>query len=181
MRAVVVGTGTVGSAVKKVLEEHGHQVVTVGRKSRDFQADTTNPASLRALFARIGPFGAVANAAGEVFPGPFEQLTDEQWAKSIAGKGMGQINLVRAALPHIAGSFTLISGVLTEEFTLGGTIGTTINHLVEGFVKTAVAELPRGVRINCISPHGARRIHGVSEVLSRLPSGSGRGSIRLAN
>jgi hypothetical protein len=32
-----------------------------------------------------------------------------------------------------------------------GTIGTTVNHLVEGFVKAA-AELPRGVRINCISP-----------------------------
>jgi NAD(P)-dependent dehydrogenase (short-subunit alcohol dehydrogenase family) len=34
----------------------------------------------------------------------------------------------------------------------GGTIGTTINHLVEGFVKAAAVELPRGVRINCISP-----------------------------
>jgi|SRR5580658_9851093 hypothetical protein len=42
---------------------------------------------------------------------------------------MGQINLVRAALPHIAdkGSFTLISGVLTDEYMHGGTIGTTIN------------------------------------------------------
>ena len=34
----------------------------------------------------------------------------------------------------------------------GGTIGTTINHMVEGFVKAAAVELPRGVRINCISP-----------------------------
>ena len=34
----------------------------------------------------------------------------------------------------------------------GGTIGTTINHLVEGFVKASAVELPRGVRINCISP-----------------------------
>src|SRR5580704_4279252 len=34
----------------------------------------------------------------------------------------------------------------------GGTIGTTINHLVEGFVKGAAVELPRGLRINCISP-----------------------------
>jgi NAD(P)-dependent dehydrogenase (short-subunit alcohol dehydrogenase family) len=33
-----------------------------------------------------------------------------------------------------------------------GTIGTTINHMVEGFVKAAAVELPRGVRINCISP-----------------------------
>jgi len=67
---------------------------------------------------------------------------------------MGQINLVRAALPHIAdkGSFTLISGVLNDEYMHGGTIGTTINHRVEGFREGRCVELPRGVRINCISP-----------------------------
>ena len=154
MRAIVVGTGTIGSAVRKLLEKHGHDIVSVGRKSGDFQADISDIEALRTLFARIGPFEAVANAAGDVFPGPFEELTDEQWSRSIAGKGMGQINLVRAALPHIAdrGSFTLISGVLTDEFVHGGTIGTTINHIVEGFVKAAAVELPRGVRINCVSP-----------------------------
>ena len=67
---------------------------------------------------------------------------------------MGQINLVRAALPHIAdrGSFTLVSGVLTDEITQASSIGTTVNHMVEGFVKAAATEMPRGVRINCISP-----------------------------
>jgi NAD(P)-dependent dehydrogenase (short-subunit alcohol dehydrogenase family) len=30
--------------------------------------------------------------------------------------------------------------------------GTTINQMVEGFVKAAAVELPRGIRINCISP-----------------------------
>jgi NAD(P)-dependent dehydrogenase (short-subunit alcohol dehydrogenase family) len=154
MKVIVVGTGTIGSGVGKMVKEHGHEVVSVGRKSGDFQADISDLTSLRKLFANIGPFEAVANAAGDVFPGPFEELTDEQWAKSIASKGMGQINIVRAALPHIAdkGSFTLVSGVLTDEFTHGGTVGTTINHMVEGFVKAAAVELPRGVRINCISP-----------------------------
>jgi NAD(P)-dependent dehydrogenase (short-subunit alcohol dehydrogenase family) len=96
----------------------------------------------------------VACAAGDVFPAPLEQTTNEQWANSIKAKGMGQINLVRAALPFIAdkGSFTLISGVLTDEYTTGGVIGTVINHIVEGFVKAAAVELPRGLRINCISP-----------------------------
>ena len=27
-----------------------------------------------------------------------------------------------------------------------------MNHLVEGFVKASAVELPRGIRINCISP-----------------------------
>ncbi|WP_242181741.1 short chain dehydrogenase [Saccharopolyspora soli] len=154
MRAVVIGNGTIGAAVQKTLVEHGHEVVAVGRTSGEFQADISDIESMRNLFARIGSFDAVANAAGDVFPSPLEQTTDEQWANSIAAKGMGQINVVRAALPHVAdsGSFTLVSGVLTDEFTHAATIGTAVNHLVEGFVKAAATELPRGVRINCVSP-----------------------------
>jgi NAD(P)-dependent dehydrogenase (short-subunit alcohol dehydrogenase family) len=68
---------------------------------------------------------------------------------------MGQINTVRTPLPYINanGSITLVSGVLTDEPILGGTIGTLINGGVEGFVKAASNELPRGIRINCISPN----------------------------
>jgi NAD(P)-dependent dehydrogenase (short-subunit alcohol dehydrogenase family) len=128
MKVVVIGSGgTIGSAVKKALEEKGHEVVSVGRKSGDYQADIADPESLKALFSHIGSFDAVANAAGDVFPGPLEQTTDAQWANSIGSKGMRQINLVRAALTFTAdkGSFTLVSGVLTDEFTYGGAIGTT--------------------------------------------------------
>ncbi|MFI5614326.1 short chain dehydrogenase [Amycolatopsis sp. NPDC051903] len=154
MKAVVIGTGTIGAAVAETVAAHGHEVVTVGRKSGQFQADLADLASLRRLFARLGSFDAVACAAGEVFPAPFEQATDEQWADSLASKGLGQVNVVRAALPHVTdgGSFTLVSGVLTDEVTPAATIGATVNHLVEGFVKAAATELPRGVRINCVSP-----------------------------
>jgi len=154
MKAIVIGSGTIGTAVRKALEEKGHDVVSVGRTSGDYHADISDPESLKAFFRRIGSFDAVANAAGDVSFAALEQTTDEQWASSIKSKGMGQINLVRAALPFIAdrGSFTLVSGVLTEEYIHGGTIGTAINHLVEGFVKGAAVELPRGLRINCISP-----------------------------
>jgi NAD(P)-dependent dehydrogenase (short-subunit alcohol dehydrogenase family) len=154
MRVIVIGTGTIGTAVKKALEEKGHEVVPVSRNSGEFRADISDSESLKALFRKVGHFDAVACAAGDVFPAPLEQTTDEQWANSIKSKGMGQIDLVRAALPFIAdkGSFTLVSGVLTDEYTAGGVIGTVINHIVEGFTKAAAVELPRGVRINCISP-----------------------------
>ncbi|MBK3576347.1 short chain dehydrogenase [Streptomyces sp. MBT65] len=157
MKVIVVGTGTIGTAVRGTLVAHGHEVLSVGRTSGDLQADITDMGSLRALFAEAaeaGGFDAVASAAGDVFPAPLEQSTDQQWADSVAAKGMGQINLVRAALPHIAdrGSFTLVSGVLTDEFTQAATIGATVNHMVEGFVKASATELPRGLRINCVSP-----------------------------
>jgi nucleoside-diphosphate-sugar epimerase len=101
MKAIFTGSGAIGSAVRKALEEKGHEVVSVGRKSGDYHADISDPESLKALFSRIGSFDAVANAAGDVSFGALEESTDEQWANSIKFKGMGQINLVRAAFPSL--------------------------------------------------------------------------------
>jgi nucleoside-diphosphate-sugar epimerase len=95
MKAIVIGSGPTGTAVRKALEDKGHEVLSVGRKSGDYQADISDLVSLKTLFGRIGQFDAVANAAGDVFPGPLKQTTDEQWANSIKSKGMDQINLVR--------------------------------------------------------------------------------------
>src|ERR1700730_10827869 len=155
MKIILFGaSGTIGTTVAQALQEKGHQVIGVSRKSGEFQADIRDIESLKALYKKIGTFDAVACAAGDVFPAPLEQATDEQWANSFQSKAMGQINVVRAALPIIAdkGSFTLVSGVLSDEVTFACTIGTTINHTVEGFVKGAATELPRGLRINCVSP-----------------------------
>jgi NAD(P)-dependent dehydrogenase (short-subunit alcohol dehydrogenase family) len=155
MRIILFGIGTIGAAVKATLQASGHEVRTVSRApGADLLADLTDATSLRALFEQAGPFDAVACAAGDVFPAPLDQATDEQWAKSFASKAMGQINLVRAALPFIAdrGSFTLISGIVPEEPIVGGVIMGTINQTVEGFVRAAAFELPRAVRINCVSP-----------------------------
>jgi hypothetical protein len=50
---------------------------------------------------------------------------------------MGQINVVRGAMPFIAekGSFALVSGVFTDEYM----VDTVINQIVEGFTKAAAA------------------------------------------
>lgn len=69
MNAIVIGSGTIGSAVRKALEEKGHEVVSVGRNSGDYQADISDPKSLKALFSKVGPFEAVAGAARRCFPG----------------------------------------------------------------------------------------------------------------
>ena len=155
-RIIVIGAGgTIGKEVAKRLQEVWYEVVRVSRKSGDFQADISNKKNLEILFKTIGSFDGIAITAGEVAAATFENLTDENYSFSIGSKLMGQINVVRAALPYINtnGSFTLVSGVLTDEPILGGTIGTMINGGVEGFVKAASHELPGGIRINCISPN----------------------------
>jgi NAD(P)-dependent dehydrogenase (short-subunit alcohol dehydrogenase family) len=151
MKVIVIGRGPIGSAVQKKLVAAGHEVLWVSRRDG---IDLTDVDGLRRYFASVGRFDGVACCAGEVMAAPLALSTDEQWARSLRGKAMGQIDVVRAALPHIAdgGSFVLVSGVLTDERMHAGVIGTTVNHVVEGFVKGAAAELPRGVRINCVSP-----------------------------
>jgi NAD(P)-dependent dehydrogenase (short-subunit alcohol dehydrogenase family) len=154
-KVIVIGaSGTIGKELVKTLEAGGHEVIRVSRSSGDYQADIQDKQSLESLFKAVGTFDGVANAAGDVAAGPLEQLTDENYAFALGNKLMGQINIVRTALPYIAdkGSFVLISGVLTQEPILGGTIGTVVNGGIEGFVKAASCEMPRGIRINCVSP-----------------------------
>jgi NAD(P)-dependent dehydrogenase (short-subunit alcohol dehydrogenase family) len=50
------------------------------------------------------------------------------------------------------GSFTLTSGIIGDEPILQGASATTVNLALEGFVRGAAIELPRGIRINVVSP-----------------------------
>src|SRR6202022_5071164 len=67
---------------------------------------------------------------------------------------MGQISLVQEAIPFVneRGSFTLVSGVLNEEPIFAGVAGATVSGALEGFVRAAAIELPKGLRINVVSP-----------------------------
>jgi hypothetical protein len=60
MRVIVIGTGTIGTAVKKALEKEAHEVVPVSRNSGEFRADISDSESLKALFRKVGHFDAVA-------------------------------------------------------------------------------------------------------------------------
>ncbi|GAB2946187.1 hypothetical protein GCM10011328_35400 [Hafnia psychrotolerans] len=50
------------------------------------------------------------------------------------------------------GSITLTRGIIAEEPIWQGANATTVNAAVEGFVRGAAIELPRGIRINGVSP-----------------------------
>ena len=69
-------------------------------------------------------------------------------------KLMGQVNLVLVGREFIAdgGSFTLTSGVLTHDPIRFGSSASMVNGAIEAFVRAAAIELPRGLRINAVSP-----------------------------
>lgn len=154
MKIVIVGaSGTVGSAVSELLAKD-HQVIRVGHSRGDARVDMRDPASIKVLFAQVGQFDALVVASGSVAFNGLTEMSDEQWQVGLQSKLMGQINLTRAAIPYLndKGSITLISGILSEEPINWGVSATTINGAIEHFVKAAACELPKGLRINVVSP-----------------------------
>ncbi len=154
MRIVLVGaSGTIGRAVAAELGPR-HEIVAVGRRSGDVQLDITDEASIRAGLARIGRFDALVSATGKVKFAPLDQLDEAGYAVGLRDKLMGQINLVLIGREHIAdgGSFTLTSGVLSNDPVRAGSSASMVNGALDAFVRAAAIELPRGLRINAVSP-----------------------------
>jgi NAD(P)-dependent dehydrogenase (short-subunit alcohol dehydrogenase family) len=85
---------------------------------------------------------------------PLVQLTDADFQFCLDNKLMGQVNLVRLGLDHVAerGSFTLTTGILARSPMPGSAAISLVNAGVEGFVRVAALEAPRGIRVNAVSP-----------------------------
>lgn len=154
MKILVVGaTGTIGSAIVRRLSGN-HQIIAAGHSRGEVQVDIGERAAIEALFRKVGTVDAVISAAGLAAFGSLEELSDDQFALSLGNKLMGQINLVRIGLSHVSdgGSFTLTSGILAQNPIPGSAAISTVNAGLEGFCRAAALEMPRGIRINVVSP-----------------------------
>lgn len=143
-----------GRSVRTELLNRGHEVRTASRKDPELQVDITDPASITSMYEQVGEVDAVACAAGTVPWKPFEQLSVDDVRAGLDGKVISQVELVRQGLDHVTpgGSFTLVTGVLARDFIRTGTVASLANGAVEAFVRAAAIELPRGLRVNAVSP-----------------------------
>jgi NAD(P)-dependent dehydrogenase (short-subunit alcohol dehydrogenase family) len=154
MRVVVVGaTGTIGKAVVKALAPR-HEVVPVTHQSGTNRLDLADQKSIITTIRAIGRVDAIINVAGLAKFGSLQELTDADFQLSLRNKLMGQVNLVRAAVEQVAdnGSITLTSGALGRSPMPGSAAISLVNAGIEGFVRAAALEMPRGIRINAVSP-----------------------------
>ncbi len=154
MRILVVGgTGTIGSAVVAALSSR-HEVIALGLNKGVYQLDLASPDSIAAFFQTVGRFDALISAAGRAAFAALDKLTDADFQLSLSNKLMGQVNLLRLGLPFAndGASFTLTSGVLSREPMKGSAAISLVNAGLEGFIRAAALELPRGMRINVVSP-----------------------------
>ncbi|NUS38858.1 MAG: short chain dehydrogenase [Lysobacter sp.] len=154
MRILLVGgRGTIGRAVAAELAPR-HEVIEAGRNSGTVALDLADGKSVRRALDSLGPLDAIVSAAGHVGWGPLLELTPAQWDFSVSNKLMGQVvlALVGAEFLRDGGSITLTSGVLVDEPVVGGAAASLANGGIEAFVRAAAIELPRGLRINAVSP-----------------------------
>ncbi|HDS1677213.1 MULTISPECIES: short chain dehydrogenase [Stenotrophomonas maltophilia group] len=156
MKILLVGaSGTLGQAVARQLGQQ-HQILAAGRHSGELRVDLTDDASVAELFARTGPVDAVISTAGKLYFGPLQEMTPEQFNIGLQDKLLGQVRLALAAQHHLnaGGSITLTSGIVSAQPIRDGANATSVNAALEGFVRAAALELlPRGLRINVVSPN----------------------------
>ena len=171
MRIVVVGaSGTIGRAIVAALGGEGkHEVLAASRRSK-VRVDIADPESIRAMYRAVGAVDAVVSAAGDARFAPLAKLTDEDFEFSFRNKLMGQVNLVRFGMDTVrdGGSFTLTSGSLARRPMAGSGAISLVNAGLEGFVRAAALEAPRGIRVNAVAPPW---ITDTLRALGRDPSG----------
>jgi len=155
-RALVIGgNGTLGKAVVAKLRDYSVEVITAGRQSGDVQVDMTSTESITTLFETVSNIDHVIVAAGQTHYAKLEELTPENNMISVQGKLLGQVNIVLIGQHYIndKGSFTLVSGIIQDHPIEQGASSAMVNGAIDSFAKAAAFELPRGIRLNSVSPN----------------------------
>jgi NAD(P)-dependent dehydrogenase (short-subunit alcohol dehydrogenase family) len=154
MKFLVVGAnGLIGKAVAKALTEYG-DVIGASRTSQ-VSVDVRDPISIRAMYQKVGKVDAVASCIGKVPFKPITELTYEDYLEGFRDKGLGQVELVRSGIDFLVdgGSFTLMTGILARDPIPSGSVAALANGAIESFTLAAAIDLPRGLRINTVSPN----------------------------
>ena len=154
MKIIVLGaSGKIGKEIVRILSPI-HEVVQTGRNGA-VQVDYTKTQSVRDMFEQVGEFDALVAAVGgdSVFK-LYEDLTEEDFAYGFQRKFLAQINLVRIGTSYArnGASFTLSSGFLSDYPNPTSAATGPFNAAVDSFTRTIGPLLPRGIRLNVVSP-----------------------------
>jgi len=159
LRILVIGaSGVLGRAIVAELAPRC-DIIPAGSKSGDVRIDIADPESIAAGLEAAGMLDAVVCAAGAFNFAPLAaikpaRIEQSPYGLGLANKLMGQVNLALAARDHLSdgGSITLITGVTADAPVAAGSSASMVNAAVEAFVMAAAIEMPRGIRINAVSP-----------------------------
>lgn len=154
MKVLIIGAeGNIGRIISRELGKK-YEIITAGRNSGEIRADLSSPASITEMFSKLQNIDACICVAGQSYLGDFHSMTQEDLQLSIQDKLIGQVNLVSIGMDYLndKGSFTLISGRMGDQpskFSVGKAIS---NGGINSFTRAAAMEMPRGIRLNTVSP-----------------------------
>ena len=174
-RALVTGAGRgIGLAAAAALAEAGAQVTLAARSRDEIEAatkairargqqaqalalDVTDLAAVRSALSGE-PFDVLFNNAGTNRPGPFVDVTPENYDLLFnlnvrAAFFVAQTVARRLLAAKRPGSIINVSSQLGHVGWAGRTIYVATKHAIEGFTKALAVELaPNGIRVNSIAP-----------------------------
>ena len=151
---IFAGTGQALALHEALERAQRHDVISIGRNSGDFQVDISDSASIRKLFEQTGKFDALVCAAGSVKFVALGEMSEGDFELGLRDKLMGQVNLLLIGREYAndGASFTFTTGVLSHDPIRSGASAALVNGALDSFVRAAAIELPRGLRVNSISP-----------------------------
>lgn len=155
MKIIIVGaTGRIGKEVDKALSG-SHDIIRVGSRRGDIKCDYTSSDSVRDMFDKIGAFDSLISVIGNdsVFK-EFNELNDKDYLYGFKRKFLGQIRLLDFGKKLIRdnGSFVFTSGFLSQYPNPYSIATGPLNAAIDTFVQNTSPLLPRGIRINVVSP-----------------------------
>jgi pteridine reductase len=102
-RALVTGgTGRVGAAIAKRLEEEGFGVLAAGRREGDIARAVEARSLVERAAAELGGLDLVVNAAADGFePRAFEEVEEEHWDAALDVTAKGSFFVTQAAAPFL--------------------------------------------------------------------------------
>ncbi|QNG55727.1 SDR family oxidoreductase [Pseudonocardia petroleophila] len=175
MSVLVTGGGSgIGEAVVHRLAAAGARVTLSGRRAgkvaavadaagaRGVVGDVTAAADRAAMVAAAvehgGGIDAVVHAAGNMYRGPLEELTDQGLHDVFASNTIGPMLLTGLALPHLRerrGAVVFFGSVHTQRAFPGASPYAATKGALETLTGVLAAELgPQGVRVSCVRPGG---------------------------
>jgi NAD(P)-dependent dehydrogenase (short-subunit alcohol dehydrogenase family) len=175
-RALVTGAGRgIGLAAAAALAEAGADVTLAARtrdeieraaaemqarggKAHAVPLDVTDIAAVRALADAAAPFDILVNNAGTNKPGPFVEVTEENYDLVFGLNVRALFFTAQAVVRRLLaagkpGSIINVSSQLGHVGMAKRTIYVASKHAVEGLTKTMASELaPAGIRVNSVAP-----------------------------
>jgi 3-oxoacyl-[acyl-carrier protein] reductase len=165
------------------------EIDQAGGRAAAFAVDVARAADIQAMvdavLARFDRIDVLVNNAGIGGPGSIEELTEEEWDRTLAVDLKAHFLTCRAVVPIMrrqqSGHIVNVSSIAGRHVSLANSIAyTSAKAGVIGFTRHLAQEVGRdGIRVNCLAPGPTRTplLAGMldaereAEVAARIPLG----------